>query len=151
MVPGNELHAVTGAFGYSGKYITRQLLNRGLDVLTLTNSPNRRNPFGRAVRAEPFHFDQPERLVQSLRGVDVLCNTYWVRFNHRGFRLADAVRNTRVLFDAARRAGVRRIDHVSITNPSADSPLEYFRGKAQLEQALTITRRSVWRVSGRWR
>jgi NADH dehydrogenase len=136
IVAGNERHAVTGAFGYSGKYITRQLLNRGLDVLTLTDSPNRRNPFGGAVRAEPFHFDQPERLVQSLRGVDVLYNTYWVRFNHRGFRMADAVRNTRVLFDAARRACVRRIVHVSITNPSADSPLEYFRGKAQLEQAL---------------
>ncbi len=133
---GNELHAVTGAFGYSGKYIARRLLDRGLEVLTLTDSPERRNPFGGAVRAEPFHFDQPERLVQSLRGAAVLYNTYWVRFNHRGFRFADAVRNTRTLFDAARQAGVRRIVHVSITNPRADSPLEYFRGKAQLEQAL---------------
>jgi NADH dehydrogenase len=31
---------------------------------------------------------------------------------------------------------VRRIVHVSITNPSEDSPLQYFRGKAQLERAL---------------
>ena len=131
-----ELHAVTGVFGYSGKYIARRLLDQGLEVLTLTNSPQRRNPFGEAVRAEPFHFDQPQRLVQSLRGVAVLYNTYWVRFNHRGFRFADAVHNTRILFDAARQAGVRRIVHVSITNPSVDSPLEYFRGKAQLEQAL---------------
>jgi NADH dehydrogenase len=136
IVAANELHAVTGAFGYSGKYIARRLLDQGLEVLTLTNSPHRRNPFGEAVRAEPFHFDQPERLVQALRGVAVLYNTYWVRFNHRGFRFADAVRNTRILFDAARQAGVRRIVHVSITNPWADSPLEYFRGKAQLEQAL---------------
>ena len=44
--------------------------------------------------------------------------------------------NTRVLFDAARRAGVRRVVHVSITNPSVDSRFEYFRGKAQLEHAL---------------
>ena len=132
----NELHAVTGAFGYSGKYIARRLLERGLEVLTLTDSPDRRNPFGKAVRAEPFHFDRPEQLVRSLRGVAVLYNTYWVRFNHRGFGFAGAVRNTRILFDAARQAGVRRIVHVSITNPSADSPLEYFRGKAQLEQAL---------------
>jgi uncharacterized protein YbjT (DUF2867 family) len=31
---------------------------------------------------------------------------------------------------------VRRIVHVSITNPSADSPYPYFRGKAAVEQAL---------------
>ena len=35
-----------------------------------------------------------------------------------------------------RRPGVERIVHVSITNPSLDSPLEYFRGKAELERAL---------------
>jgi NADH dehydrogenase len=68
--------------------------------------------------------------------VAVLYNTYWVRFNHRNFTHAEAVANTRTLFDAARRAGVRRVVHVSITNPSIDSPLDYFRGKAELEQAL---------------
>jgi NADH dehydrogenase len=135
-LPATELHAVTGAFGYSGKYIARRLLDRGCEVLTLTNSPDRPNPFGQAVRAVPFYFDQPQRLVESLRGVAVLYNTYWVRFNYRQVRFVDAVRNTRVLFDAARQAGVRRIVHVSITNPSADSSLEYFRGKALLEQAL---------------
>ena len=66
----------------------------------------------------------------------MLYNTYWVRFNHRRFTHPGAVRNTLVLFEAARRAGVRRIVHVSITNPSEDSPLEYFAGKARLERAL---------------
>jgi len=68
--------------------------------------------------------------------VDVLYNTYWVRFNHKLFTHAQAVQNTLVLFEAARQAGVRRIVHVSITNPSEDSPLEYFAGKARLERAL---------------
>jgi NADH dehydrogenase len=49
---------------------------------------------------------------------------------------ADAVRNTMTLFDAAKAAGVERVVHVSITNPSEDSPLEYFSGKARLERAL---------------
>ena len=35
------LHVVTGAFGYSGKYIARRLLDRGVRVATLTNSPGR--------------------------------------------------------------------------------------------------------------
>lgn len=31
-----NIHAVTGAFGYSGKYITRRLLADGKTVVTLT-------------------------------------------------------------------------------------------------------------------
>ena len=132
-----KTHAVTGAFGYSGKYIAQRLLEKGHRVITLTNSPNRGNLFDGRVEAHPFHFDQPNRLAESLQGVSVLYNTYWVRFNHKLFTHADAVRNTRVLFDAAKAAGVERIVHVSITNPSTDSPLEYFQGKAELESALT--------------
>jgi len=129
-------HAVTGAFGYSGKYITERLLAQGKAVITLTNSLHRTNPFGDRIRAYPFHFDDPEKLAETLRGVSVLYNTYWVRFNHRSFTHADAVRNTETLFRAAKLAGVTRVVHVSITNPSEDSPLEYFSGKARLERAL---------------
>ena len=133
------LHAVTGAFGYSGKYIAMRLLDRGDDVITLTNSPGRENPFGGRVRPFPFSFDKPEELAQSLQGVSVLYNTYWVRFNHKMFKHADAVRNTMILFEAAKAAQVERIVHVSITNPSEESPLEYFSGKARLERALRET------------
>jgi NADH dehydrogenase len=130
------LHAVTGAFGYSGRYIATRLLAAGQRVVTLTNSPNRANPFGDRVRAFPLRFDDPARLTDALRGVDVLYNTYWVRFNHRHFTHGEAVRNTETLFQAARQAGVRRIVHVSITNPHETSSLEYFAGKARLERAL---------------
>lgn len=129
-------HAVTGAFGYSGKYIAERLLGQGENVVTLTNSTGRKNPLGDRLRAVPFNFDQPARLTEALRDVSVLYNTYWVRFNHRNFTHADAVRNTMILFDAAKAAGVERVVHVSITNPSEDSPLEYFSGKARLERAL---------------
>jgi NADH dehydrogenase len=133
---GSATHAVTGAFGYSGKYIARRLLAGGHAVITLTNSPDRSNEFGGRVRASPLDFGRPDELCNSLKGTDVLYNTYWVRFNHRMFTHADAVRNTLILFEAARGAGVGRIVHVSITNPSESSPLEYFRGKAKLERAL---------------
>lgn len=138
-MPEQETHAVTGAFGYSGKYIAERLLAKGVRVFTITNSPHRENPFAGRVPAFPFHFDEPEKLVQTLTGADVLYNTYWVRFNHKTFTHADAVQNTKTLFQAAKQAGVKRIVHVSITNPSLDSPLEYFRGKAVLEQALQET------------
>ena len=133
----DNLHAVTGAFGYSGKYIAERLLAEGKAVITLTNSIQRENPFGDRLHAVPYYFDEPNKLAESLRGVSILYNTYWVRFNHRNFTHADAVRNTITLFEAARIAGVERVVHVSITNPSDDSPLEYFSGKAKLERALT--------------
>jgi uncharacterized protein YbjT (DUF2867 family) len=129
-------YAVTGAYGYSGKYITRRLLAAGATVSTLTNSLHKDNPFGEVVKAYPFNFNQPDLLARSLEGVDVLVNTYWVRFNYKTFTQARAVRNSEVLFVAARRAGVKRIVHISITNPSERSPLEYFREKAIIERRL---------------
>ncbi len=131
-----ELHAVTGAFGYSGRYIARRLLEAGHRVLTLTNTCPDPDPFGGRVRAIPLRFDDPDALVGGLRGVDVLYNTYWVRFDYGGFSHARAVRNGNRLFRAAREAGVRRVVHISITNPSLESSLEYFSGKAELERAL---------------
>ena len=128
--------AVTGAFGYSGKYITKKLLIEGHEVITLTGNPNRQDPFNGRVKAYPFNFDDPDRLVKTLQDVDTLINTYWVRFDYGDKTYQKAVSNSRVLFRSAREAGVDRLVHVSITNPSAQSPLPYFSGKAMLEEAI---------------
>jgi len=132
----NGLHAVTGGLGYSGRYIATRLLQEHATVRTLTNSPGRHNPFGSRLEIRPMPFDNPDSLTRELEGVRVLYNTYWVRFNWSTFSHSTAVDNTLRLFECALKAGVERIVHVSITNPSPDSPLEYFRGKAELEHAL---------------
>lgn len=131
-----ELHIVTGAFGYTGKYIAARLLKEGVRVRTLTNSPHRANPFGGQVDAVPYHFDDFDKLVESMRGATVLYNNYWVRFNYKDFQHSEAVQNTLKLFNAAKQAGIERVVHISITNPSEDSDLTYFAGKARLERAL---------------
>jgi nucleoside-diphosphate-sugar epimerase len=132
--------AVTGAFGFSGKYIARHLLALRHEVITLTNSPDRPNPFGGSIRAVPYNFPKPNELQKSLLGIDVLVNTYWIRFdNPPHFTFAQAIANSKVLLDAARRAGVRRVVHISITNPDPNSPLPYFRGKAEIEDYLRQT------------
>lgn len=127
---------VTGAFSYTGKYTTRLLLEHGCNLRTLTNHRGRENPFGDRVEVFPYNFNQPERLEESLQGADTLINTYWVRFPHRGVTYDTAVHNTLALITAARQAGIRRMVHVSIANPSLDSPLGYYRGKARLEEAV---------------
>ena len=128
--------AVTGAFSYSGKYITRRLLARGEEVITLTGHPNRPDPFEGKVKAYPLDFEDETELARSLQGVHTFFNTYWVRFDRGQNTQPRAVENTRKLVQAAVRAGVQRIVHISITNPSHDSDLPYFWGKAANEQSV---------------
>jgi NADH dehydrogenase len=128
--------AVTGAFSYTGKYITRRLLAQGHEVITLTGHPDNPDPFGGQVKAYPFDFDSPEKLAETLNSVEILFNTYWVRFSHGENTHKRAVGNTKTLIRAAEQAGVRQIVHTSITQPSLDSDLPYFRGKAELEEAI---------------
>src|SRR5215469_16757738 len=127
---------VTGAFGYSGQYIARLLVAQGCSVKTLTGHPNPSSDLSDRIEVAPFNFDHPDLLAASLSGVDTLFNTYWVRFAYGDMTHEKAVANSRVLIAAAKQAGVRRFVHVSITNPSENSPLPYFRGKWQVERAI---------------
>ena len=131
-----QLHVVTGAFGFSGKYIAARLLAAGHRVRTLTNTKPETDPHQGRVEVRPLNFDDYRGLVEALKGAAVFYNTYWVRFNYGGFSYAGALENSRTLIEAVREAGVGRIVHVSITNPSEDSPFEYFRDKAILEKLI---------------
>jgi nucleoside-diphosphate-sugar epimerase len=130
---------VTGAFSYSGSHIAQQLLDGGRRVRTLTFHPDREHPLQGRVETMVYRFDDPAALARSLAGVQTLYNTFWVRFDHGQTSFANAIESSRMLFFAAQRAGVERIVHVSITNPSIESPLPYFRGKALVEYALAQT------------
>ncbi len=127
---------VTGALSYSGKYITKILLEKNEKVRTFTGHPQRRDPFEGKIDIRPYSFDDPKRMVKDLEGIDVVYNTYWVRFNHGSTTYGQAVANTQNMIWAAQEAGVSRFVHVSISNPSLDSRLPYFRGKAILERTL---------------
>lgn len=131
-----EVNVVTGVSGYSGRHIARRLLAMGKTVVNLTGHPERPTEFGDAVRSVAFDFDDPDKLATSLSGATTLYNTYWIRFAHGGLTFDRAIANSKTLINAAARAGVRRIVHVSITNPSAGSPLPYYAGKAEVERAI---------------
>ena len=132
------LHVVTGAFGYSGRWIAHHLLEKNVRVRTLTNAVGRDDPFAGKVEVHGLDFNDRRRLVESLRGADVLYNTYWVRYNKRQHRFAHnaAVENTRKLFEAAKEAGVKRIVHFSVANPTKAPNWTYFEGKVQVENLL---------------
>jgi NADH dehydrogenase len=105
-------------------------------VRTLTFHPERPHPLQTSVETCAYRFDDPAALARNLEGVNTLYNTFWVRFDHGHTSFANAIECSRMLFHAAKSAGVERIVHVSITNPSIESPLPYFRGKALVEYAL---------------
>jgi uncharacterized protein YbjT (DUF2867 family) len=130
-----QVDVVTGAFSYSGAAIARDLLAAGHQVRTLTGHPERA-PAGTPLTVAPLDFTDPAGLIGALRGAHTLYNTYWVRFARGPVDHQAAIANSRILFGAAAQAGVRRIVHVSITNPGLDSPYPYFRGKARVEQIL---------------
>jgi uncharacterized protein YbjT (DUF2867 family) len=129
--PGFDV--VTGAFSFTGRFIARRLLTQGRPVRTLTNHPSRPGADDIKVDVAPLQFSDRAALVESLRGADVLYNTYWIRFPHGGMLFGDAVANTQTLISAAVEAGVRKVVHISVSNPSLDSPLAYYDGKARAE------------------
>ena len=130
-------HAVvTGAFSYTGGYIARNLLKQGVDVTTLTRHPDLQNLFGDTVKSGPLNFSDIDALSRSMEGATVFYNTYWIRFERGQTTFDNAVENSKKLFIAAKKAGVERIVHISVSNPSPDSPLPYFKGKWQVEDEL---------------
>lgn len=127
---------VTGAFSFTGRYIAERLLAEEHPVKTLTNHPQRPGARELKVEVAPLQFTDREALVESLRDANVLYNTYWVRYRQRKVHFGEAVANTRILLGAAREAGVQKVVHISVSNPSEDSHLDYFAAKARAEAAV---------------
>lgn len=128
--------AVTGAFGFTGRAIAEALLARGDRVVTLTRRTPPDDPLASRLTIAPLAFDRPADLADSFAGVDTLFNTYWIRFPRGSTTFERAVVDSAVLFAAARRAGVRRIVHLSVVGANPDAPTPYTRAKGQLEGIL---------------
>lgn len=127
------MDVVTGAFSYTGRSIAEELLRRGRDVRALTRRDAPADPLAERIQRAPLQFRDRDALGRALRGADTFYNTYWVRFAHGETTFERAVANSRVLLEAAKEAGIRRVVHVSVTNPAAGSQLPYFRGKTRVE------------------
>jgi NADH dehydrogenase len=124
---------ITGAFSYTGSAVARDLLDRGWTVHTITN--REKPPGTERITATPFRFEETH-LREALEGADVFINTYWIRLPWAGQTFETAVERSKMLFQAAKEAGVSRIVHVSVSNASKGRNLGYYNGKADVEEAL---------------
>ena len=127
---------VTGAFGYTGRYIAKRLVAQGRTVATLTRRTQPAGLFPQPLQRIVPNYADRDALAAQIQGADTLYNTYWVRFDHGGTGHEAAVEHSRTLFAAARMAGVSKIVHVSIAHADSRSLLPYYRGKGQVEEAL---------------
>jgi uncharacterized protein YbjT (DUF2867 family) len=64
----------------------------------------------------------------------VFVHSYYIRFPYGGDTFERAVDRSAVLLDRAKRAGVRRIVHVSVSNADESSNLPYYRNKGRQER-----------------
>jgi NADH dehydrogenase len=133
-----QTDVVTGAFGYSGAAIARELRAAGHEVRTLTGHP-RGGPGADGIDIRALDFADPAGLTNDLAGAHTLYCTYWVRFPHGAATRESAVANSKLLFDAAARAGIERIVYVSILHADTASPYPYFSGKGQVEAHLAAS------------
>ena len=127
--------AVTGATSYTGRFIGARLVASERRIIDLTRDPSSPHPLGPLATSASFDAD-PDRLASTLDGVDTLYNTFWIRFERGPITYEWAVERSRALIDAAVRAGVKRIVHLSVINAAPDAPTPYFRAKAAVEQIL---------------
>jgi uncharacterized protein YbjT (DUF2867 family) len=128
--------AVTGAFGFTGRVIARQLVDQGCDVITLTRHIDHADPLARSIDAVKLDFGRPSDMAAALEGVGTLFNTYWIRFPRGAESFERAIAETAVLVGAARQAGVRRIVHISVVGAAHDAPTPYVRAKAVVEDVV---------------
>ena len=80
---GAPFDVITGAFGFSGRYMAGRLLAAGGRVVTLTRRPAGADPLGEQIPVRPLRFARPDELVAALRGARTLYCTYWIRFPYR--------------------------------------------------------------------
>ncbi len=122
---------------YTGRAIAEELLSRGEAVRSLSRRDDPTDPLRDRIDVAPLRFD--DSLVESLRGASTLYNTYWIRFERNGHTFDEAVERSIMLFEAARRAGVEKIVHVSVSSADRADDLPYFRGKHRIEAWLAAS------------
>jgi hypothetical protein len=114
------------------------MLAAGEPVKKLSRAPDPAHPLSRRVAVGRLQIEDRVALVRELDGAEALYNTFWIRRPQGDMTFERAVECTRTLLRAAREAGVRRIAHVSVTNPSERSPLPYFRLGVRVPTASSV-------------
>jgi uncharacterized protein YbjT (DUF2867 family) len=128
---------VVGATGQLGGVITRKLITSGCRVRALARNREALAPFAPAAEIAAVDLRDVPKLTEACRGVDQIVAT---ANNNMGKGPASPTRidlsGYQNLCAAARNTGVRRLIYVSYRGVSQDAPVDIFRVKWYIEDAI---------------
>ena len=128
---------VAGATGLLGGAITRQLIAAGVPVRALARNRDRLSTLAPAAETAALDLRDLRSLTEACRGVDQIVAT---ANNNMGTGENSPARVDLTAYQnlcaAARSTGVRRLVYVSYKGVSADAPVDIFRIKWRIEDAI---------------
>jgi dihydroflavonol-4-reductase len=108
---------ITGATGFIGRQLTRDLLRSGLEVRILARSRSKaRDLFGENVEIQVGDLGDPDSLAKACRGIGIvyhIAGIYRFGLRHRRELWQANVEGTESLFRSAASAGVGKVVHLS--------------------------------------
>ena len=134
---------VTGANGFIGGHVVSALLAAGHAVTGCVRDPEawRRRWPGCAALACDFNRDTaPDSWRARLEGIDAVVNAAGILSERGGqSHVKVHIEAPAALFEACRRAGVRRVIHISALGADEAAGTDYARSKHDAEEALAAT------------
>lgn len=134
----DKLVTIFGGGGFLGRYVAQELLSRGARIRIAERNPSnalRVKPLGGLGQTQFLSADitKPASIVRAVQDADVVINLVGIL---AGDFEAAHVRGARNVAEAAARAGVRALVHISAIGADPESDSAYGRSKGEGEAAV---------------
>lgn len=130
---------VTGAAGFVGTHVCRELTQRGARVRALVRSPAKAAERLASLPVDVHVGDIRDESVlrRALEGCDIVVHLVAIAIERRGQTYEDInALGTRRVLDAMRAVGVTRLVHMSQNHAASNSPYRFLRSKGLAEDAV---------------
>ena len=139
---GSYMILITGSTGYIGQHLVRRLIEQGERPRCLVRDPQKAARLFPGASIEVVRGDTTDAasLAEAVKGVDTIVHAAFITADHKegpgNHYEKTNVQGTRMLIQAAEKAGVRHLVEISGLGTKEDKPGSYMQGRYLAEQAL---------------